>query len=118
MFGIKSPVLQFLLGGIIVSFPSESKVSIVGKYNALEFYELFFDTSRIMGIGTIAPNTFFIENFIEYYVGAPLNWVEPEICINLIDPEAFAQMPSYPNYGYIAKLDDIFVVKLSDKPNT
>ncbi|MBO7252096.1 MAG: glucosyltransferase domain-containing protein [Oscillospiraceae bacterium] len=94
----------------------DSKVTLVGEFPQPEFYQYFAEAQKIAGTAGLYPDTYSIQWFYTYYVGYPLNLVSSEYCITPENQQLYEQMPAYPNHGYIAKIDDVFVIKLSDLP--
>lgn len=94
-------------------YSSESKIAVIGKYDSPSFYsENLSDLNILNGILDVSPNVYSFSYFFEYYNGVPLEWASKEECASLETTKEFDQMPSYPEYGYIRQIDDIFVIKL------
>ena len=93
----------------------ESKVALVGEWPEPAFYDIYFaDLYDLMGVGGISVNTYSIEYFFEYYHGFAINLVAEEEKEAISNNPEFTELSPYPNYGYIKRIDDIFVVKLSE----
>lgn len=94
-------------------YSSGSKVAVIGKCDMPSFYlDEFADLNIMAGAAGISPNVYSLSYFFEYYNGTPLEWASEEECAYLESTDGYDQMPSYPEYGYIAQIDDIFVIKL------
>lgn len=96
-------------------YTPDSKVAILGVYDVPDFYgEHFYDATGIMGTDILTPTTYSIGDFFTYYMGTTLNLVSEEEKRALMENPLFADMQAYPGYGSIAKIGDVFVIKLSD----
>lgn len=94
-------------------YTTDSKVVLVGTYRRPPYYGQFSNLSGLMGVQGIAPGGGAIRSFFSYYAGVPLNWATQAEYDLLIQTDQVAQMPSYPNAGYVSQVEDIFVIKLS-----
>ncbi len=99
-------------------YDENSKISIIGKYNSKELYtESYKDYVYFTGIpnGYDMINAYSKIQFINYFLGFNGNFIkEDEVKDYLENNEEFKNMPIYPYYGSVRKIDDIIVVKLSD----
>ena len=96
-------------------YTADSKVALVGNYPEQDFYfDNFSNLWELTGTASIDPNTYSIGRFFSLYTGVRVNLVSNELCQSVMSNEAFSAMPAYPDYGYIAVIDDIFVIKLSN----
>lgn len=109
--GILSQVMQ------TEGFTPETKIVIAGDYysNELTKTEQF---SSLLPIGEFSPNFMLVNaysklNFIRYYIGFNGN-LTLEVKEELKNSEEFKNMPLYPYYGSVKKIDDTIVIKLSE----
>ena len=54
-------------------------------------------------------------SFYEKYLGVKINVVSKDIYQEIVQSDEFKAMPIYPNYGSIKIIDDVVVIKVSDK---
>lgn len=96
-------------------YQSGDKVALIGMFTEPEYEEehlAFLD--GIAGLMGISPNSYSIRTMFQYYNGSNVNLISWEEALAVGDTPQFQQMPSYPSYGYIQKIQDVFVIKLSD----
>ena len=55
-------------------------------------------------------------NFVRIYLGIELPEIEQETIDSIVEMQEYKEMPVYPKEGSIRKIDDIWIVKLSEKP--
>lgn len=96
-------------------YQAGDKVALIGKFTEPEYEEenLAF-LNGVQGLMGISPNSYSIRTMFKFYNGSDVNLIGWEEALRVGDTPEFRQMPSYPSYGYIRKIDDIFVIKLSD----
>lgn len=96
-------------------FTEERQLAVVGYYHQSAFYEEKFSvTSNITGTYGFLPDSYSAHEFMEYYIGFPMNFASSEEIAAIQATDAFRQMPCYPYYGSIAVIDDTIIVKLSE----
>lgn len=93
-------------------FDENSKVAIIGEYATADYEWNLQDVSSITGCWGFSPDSYSWGRFLKYYIGFPI--ASAGDIQNVLDSETYAQMPVYPYYGSFEKIDDIFVVKLSE----
>ena len=100
-------------------FNADSKIVIVGEYDyekLCDFYN-FDKIGYFFGVNSNVElvNVYSKYNFIEFYLGFNANFIEEnEVKSKLEDNQIYKNMPTYPYYGSIQKIDDLIVVKFSD----
>lgn len=95
-------------------YTTDSKVAILGTYDTPDFLKTHFsNVGNLMGTHGISPTTYSIGDFFAYYIGRELNWASQKECEALMQTAEFAQMQSYPNYGCVKQIGDVFVIKIS-----
>ena len=96
-------------------FTSDSKVAFVG-FNLLPEYwdETDYRLIRMIGISGIGRGSYSIPSMLAYYNGITLNFASDDEMEEIIKSDDFWDMTTYPYYGSIRKINDIFVVKISD----
>lgn len=99
----------------IPDYSTESKIAIIGSHSKPNYYTTYFSRlDPLMGATGISPTTYSIEYFWEYYNGFPIKCASDEEALRITQSTEFQSMPSYPNYGYVKKINDIIVVKFSN----
>ena len=100
-------------------FDAETKIVIVGNYyskelnNMEEFSELLPTNTFTSSFEVI--NAYSKLNFIKYYIGFEGDFIDENEARNVLkNNEEFINMPKYPYYGSIKKIEDLLVVKLSE----
>lgn len=84
---------------------------IVGEYDCLPEFEQL-DTGDLFGPSNDLVNTYTREYFMINYLGYSGSVADDTIRYRLRADERVAQMPAYPNDGYISRVDDCLVIKL------
>ena len=96
-------------------FDENTRLAVIGQYQEPSFYWEHFDSKYfIMGIEGYWPNHNSKNRFLEYYIGLPISFVSDEEAEEIRNTEAFSEMASYPYYGSMKMIGDVYVVKLSD----
>ena len=95
------------------NFNSGSKLALMGKAPVSSYMENFGE-SRLFGV-TDFRNDYSRERFIKYYLGFDVEFATAWERRNIREDSRFVEMPEYPYYGYIMRIDDFMVVKLSDQ---
>lgn len=99
----------------IPEYTNDTQIAIIGDYSHPEFYEEHFpDIDWMMGAAGVYPGIIFTYEMFEYYLGYDINGADYARANQLAQTSTFADMPSYPNYGYAAMIDGTVVIKLSD----
>ena len=98
-------------------YSQDAKVAIIGTYTDPDYIWANFDDLRsLVGVSSLSPNAYSIDGFFEHYNGISLNLVSGEDAARIQATEEFAQMPCYPDTGYIQTIGDTIVIKLSENP--
>lgn len=98
----------------IPEYTPESPVVILGEHPGTGYSSRFLHSRRLMGVGGLSPDMYSMNDFFRYYVGVPINLVGTEDYLQSADPYALAQIPVYPNKGFISQVGNTFVIKLSE----
>lgn len=97
-------------------FQEGTKLAVVGNYQNPDFYfEHFGCYDQLTGTTGFLPDNYSKNNFVEYYLGFPVEFATEEESQALRATPEFAAMPCYPYYGSMAFIGDTLVVKLSDE---
>jgi hypothetical protein len=91
-----------------------SPVVIIGEYPSHKYSKQFYNAARLTGVGGLSPDMYSMEFFFDYYIGIPVNLIPADPFLKDADPEVLSHIPSYPAKGHIAKVNDTFVIKLSE----
>ena len=95
-------------------FTRDSKLAVIGNWEKPEFYEEQFGFLRqLTGVHGIAPDSYSRNRFLEYYIGADLNFPEEAEMAAIQSSPEFVEMACYPYHGSIRMIGDTLVVKLS-----
>lgn len=96
-------------------YTSDSKVALIGDYPEQDYYDFYFDNLYgLAGVGGVNPNNYSYPEFFNYYTGVSINWATQEECNAITLGDEFSLIPSYPDYGFVTVIDDIFVIKLPE----
>lgn len=96
-------------------FTEDSKVAIASRDPFPAYWsENDYCPLYLTGITGIILGDYAIGSMVEYYNGFALNIVSEEEMERIMETDAFRDMPVYPSYGSIQKINDVFVVKFSD----
>lgn len=95
-------------------FEENTKLALIGHWQEPDYYsEKFEFLGQITGVGGFTANSYSGEQFLEYYLGAPISFAsQAEIEAIQCAPE-YAEMAVYPYYGSMAMIGDTLVVRLS-----
>ena len=100
-------------------FDSECKIAlctgsgpIEQKYNLTQH----FGEERLKGVFTDNVNMYVMarDRFINYYLGYDVNFATEEELERIEQTDEFKEMPVYPYYGSVKKIDNYIVVRLSE----
>ena len=91
-------------------FNEDSVVCIVGDNDI--FDNAGIDLNNLAGMREGIVGTYSQSEFVRFYLGLTLNVAGWDITDALAEREDVIQMPSYPYYGSVQKLDGYFVVRL------
>ncbi len=95
-------------------YTDDTQVALMGFYSEPEYYtEEFPDLSQFSGVRCLSVNYYSKWQFFYYYCGTQLNLADEAIMHDIAASEAYQYMPCYPDYGSVAMLDDVLVVKFS-----
>lgn len=109
-------ILQSVITQVQLSpeYDSTCKIALVGDLPESAYKQAFHTgSSTLFGI-TDFRNDYSRADFISYYLGFDAAYAETEELEKINSMAAFKQMPSYPYYGCIKRIDDYLVVKFSD----
>ena len=70
------------------------------------------DVGYIQGPSYDLVNIYSREKFFNYYLGSSIPFADNETKERIKTDERFIEMPEYPYYGSVRKIDDCIVVKL------
>jgi len=93
-------------------FDQNTKVALIGRADNYIYEAEEFGDSQIMGIDEVMINAYSKEEFIKYYIGFDIEFASEEQKIQLAATKQFKEMPEYPYYGSIQKIEDYIVVNL------
>ncbi len=93
-------------------FDENCKVAFVGTVKESEYVQNFGD-NKLFGV-TDFRNDYSRNDFVHYFLGIDLSFATPDEEYMISKRDDFKEMPSYPYYGYIQRLDDYIVVKFSE----
>ena len=91
-------------------FNEDSVICVIGSNEILDSIPV--DTSKLAGMREGIVGTYSQAEFVRYYLGLNLNIAGWDITDELELREDVMQMPSYPYYGSIRKIDGYYVVRL------
>ena len=91
-------------------FNQDSVIAVVGTNRYLDMIPI--DTDRIAGMCEGIVGTYSQAEFLRYYLGVNLNLAGWDVTDTLEGREEIEQMPAYPYYGCIQKIDGYYVLKL------
>ena len=95
-------------------YTKESEVALIGDYSEHELYTNFYSNLiDLTGVNGVNPDDYSFTRFFDMYTGTAVNWASETKCAEIAQSEVFASLPSYPEYGYVSKIGDTFVIKLS-----
>lgn len=111
MYGYYSSVMT--LAKATPEFDSASKIALVGLAgNTLHFHTDFDAASTdITGTHGINVNSYTREDFIRNYIGTEIPFANAYEIEEIKKTPEFSEMPIYPYYGSIKKINDYVVVK-------
>lgn len=98
-------------------------VAILGNFNYIEspsFVEMdILDDEQLRTLSGVALENGLItpgsrDNFIRFYVGFPITEISDSRKEELMSTKQYKNMPIYPEEGSIQKIEDVWVVKLSN----
>ena len=96
------------------SFSGETPVAMIGgiteeraDFRYLDNFTGSFDKDYLF-------NSWVVQNMITRYVQVEMQFVSVEEKERLLETQAFADMPVYPDNGYIGEIDGMIVVKLAE----
>jgi len=96
-------------------FEDGCKIALIGNSEQyITQFDEFDDITRIMGVTGLTVNTYSREKFIRYYIGFDPQFATEEEILTLVKNPDFLQLPSYPYYGSLSRIDNYIVVKFSD----
>lgn len=97
-------------------FDEKSVLAIVGEgtETMTEFPRL--DSGDLVGPNQELVNIYTREHFIRYYMGFDIPYADAEETEALSWDPRVLEMPVYPYYGSVQKIDDYIVVKLGENP--
>ncbi len=94
-------------------FDENSKLLIVGSADSKNNSMKPFEKNMIYGLNGFRAEAI-SDEMLEYYCGFTMPYASAEEREAALASEEFQNMPSYPYYGYVQKIDNCIVVKLSD----
>ena len=89
-------------------FTPDAEITFIGYPKRTETIH-HFDGMEIMGTDVISR-----KKYLKYYMGADFNYADQETHDRLAADPRVSEMPSYPYYGYIQKVDGVICVKLGE----
>ena len=93
-------------------FDENCSLAIIGDQdNKLRRFDEI-DVGYIQGPSYDLVNIYSREKFFRYYLGSSIPFADDETKERIKNDERFAEMPEYPYYGSVQKIDDCIVVKL------
>ncbi len=98
-------------------FSEGDRVALCGESNEL-FYNMDnkFNKYSISGTNDLNPNIYSRNDYIKYFIGKDYDYLSRGEIIELYNSnDEIMNMPNYPYDGSVKKIDNIIVVKLSDK---
>lgn len=99
-------------------YDGNSKIAIYLDENedmdSITNFEEFFDDIHVIGITTDLRKVYSREKFIQFYLGYDVSFATEEEVKKLSEKQEFQEMPTYPYYGSIKKVDNYIVVKLTN----
>ena len=111
MYGYYSSVMT--LAKSVPGFDASSKIALVGRAgNTLHFHTSFDSSSTdITGTHGINVNSYTREDFIRNYIGTEIPFANEYEIEEIKKTAEYSEMPIYPYYGSIKKINDYVVVK-------
>ena len=94
-------------------FDEKSKLAVIGNIEKDSSYLENFGDDSIYGLCGFKAEAISGE-FITYYLGFDIPVATEKEKTELINNDVVKNMPAYPYYGYIQKIDDYIVVKIGD----
>ena len=91
-------------------FNEDSVICVVGDNNILDNAGL--DLNNLAGMREGIVGTYSQSEFVRFYLGLTLHVAEWDITDVLAEREEVIQMPQYPYYGSVQKLDGYYVIRL------
>lgn len=96
-------------------FTPGTKLALIGQWQSPQFYDQHFETTYyLMGVAGFMPTEYSRQDYLNYYIGFPMEFASWEEMVAIQETEAFQQMPTYPYYGSLDVINDTIVVKLSE----
>lgn len=102
-------------------FDAQTKVALVGSSNEkLTDFSEYFTAKGFVGArdNRLLINSYSREAFIKYYIGFDIEFASEEEIDNILNYPEFKEMPIYPYYGSIQKINNFIVIKLSEENNS
>ncbi len=95
-------------------FDESCRIAVVGSGENALYHPDKLDTGELIGPERDLVNIYSKEMLLRYYLGFDADYLSIDECWLLsLDPRV-REMPCYPYYGSVKKIDDIIVVKLGD----
>lgn len=95
-------------------FTEGSRLAVLGTWQDPAFYDSNLDfTNTLTGVTGFKPDSYSRQRFVEQYIGFSIPFASEQEQAEILASAEYARMPVYPYYGSMAKIGDIFVVKLS-----
>ncbi len=95
-------------------FDEGTRIAIVGKGDDLLYRQDKLDTGDLLGPERDLVNIYSRTRLLRYYLGFDADFLDTDECWLLsLDPRV-REMPCYPYYGSVQKIDDTIVVKLGE----
>ncbi len=95
-------------------FEEGTKLALVGDAEQLLYTPEELDTGDLLGPSADLINVYTREELIKKYVGFNVPFASAKEKTDLRSDERFQEMPVYPYYGSVKRIDDFIVVKLSE----
>lgn len=93
-------------------FDEDSKLAIIGQQDNLLYYAPELDTALLLGPSNDLINIYSRENLFRQYLGFDIEFAGEDETQAIAALPEFEEMPEYPYYGSIEKIEDYIVVKL------
>lgn len=95
-------------------YDEKCKVAIIGEFESNPALERFKSSEDVEGITYSLLNAYSNTNFLRLYLNAHMSFASEDERNKLCELPVYSQMPVYPYYGSIQKIDDYIIVKAGD----
>lgn len=87
-------------------------VAFIGEADTAVFKPDSIDDHQLAGMYPTLINVYSRDDFVRYYVGFDVRYATEEEKARLTETGEYKEMPSYPYYGSVKRIEDFIVVKL------